>query len=1333
METCGGEVMSGSFLDGAVDVDEPLVEQQPGGFLDGVSSDDDVADDVAAKIARNDGGFTLDEYSVWREREDQKDFLAKGGELLEGIGEGISSLAKTAVEAAEEIGQVQSAPREGIIQNAPIVGDIVRLAPTASESVLQWMSQLGTTGQNIAEGTAGRFRDDGLAGDYERLRNKLQRNLAASPGDESTITGDLTSVALQAAGASPEAAERVRAEVSDQVLPAAAEIGSLAPDFAIAGGASRLLRGSKLANRASQVSNRLVKAMGAPSLKLARKLDDTIQTALSKKNVATFGSVGAGVGLGSGNVKLEDVAQTAGLVIGAKLGYGALRGAGRMGAKALKAKVEHGIFGKGQLTVWDNIARNSQQPLWARRAAMTAAAIQRSRGAALAGAATSGAAIEGLQEGFETFLTQDATAREIGQGVGAGALIGGLAGAAYSKGGADDYLSDLDAIRYRDVSSQRGDNVAYFDSLPDATRRQVTDAQAFLGDVATVRLADTATIEAQAGQALPLAKGVFMDRESKVVFLNTDILSPKKVAGVLAHEAGHAVYHALPEPVKRSWRQIARDNWSQKEIETFKTAYEEKLGARISDETAFDELFAEQFLGQTVGKGALRRKRALNRSGRVLTMLKAKMLDAMGIDPRGRPSDLFEFTPFSNAPALRSFVDQAIADLDLYAKQAKPVQLPEGGKVDPESPEVALVANAIDSPDQFELELSNGEKVIPVTVTSKGQVGYTTHAEVAKTVLTSPDDVAFAESTERAIEEILAATKAGEETAVPIHEASLDAFAGVTQAQIDAETVAGVRDASLVSQVRNLGKIMSKGKAEQRIRQQLKASRGGLFDERDVQDRLSRLYPEDAKGLSQLFSDQASIMPDEAADYLGVDVADIFQAARDEIGLARSVDDTLRDTRDEMSAGEAALIAKESKQLDRFQAALQASEGEAVLAKELGDIGETVIIDGTETTITAKDDRFVTLDGGERFGAQDVSNNQTVRIEGRGDFVDIAFSPGDGVSSIADEDFFDGVVRFSPGDENSSDKRMAIIPDGHPLLPAGQVRRKRLQKAILDSVPLSPTTNERPTLTFLGGGGGAGKSTVLGQLNNVEGTPLDVDDLRSFIPEYSDESIPVEKRAPVTHKEASKIGKDVFLKGIRMKADMIKDGVLGNPESAAKQVKEAREAGYDVRLIAVTIDPATALERAQLRAKQTGRHVPEDVLLEAHQNFNAALAERYRSLFEPGEIEVYDNSGDAPELIAPLDARIRAHSEKARALLVERKATAERKAEQERQAQAQQAIAASESLLAELEEAYGVKGIDALKARRDEARAQRDFATSDAIRDGLAALGVAIRDGAVGG
>lgn len=788
-----------------------------------------VADEVAAKIASNDEGFSFGEYKLWREREDAKElFGEKKDELIQGIEEGAANLGKQVKGAGQEIGEIQESL--GPIGQTPLGQAVVaaKLLPTAAESLLRWVAQWGVTGANISDkvGLTEKLGlaefEDGLKGDYERLQSRLRRQAAVQTGNGETLVGDLATLAT--------GDEEVGEAVGGAVRENTAQLGSLAPDFATTGAITRLARIGSVArfqNRATQLANQTARAMGAKGVKAAKKVDQAIAGALtSRRGMTGAGVVGLGVlpgvAVATGNDPKDVLLYEAGIIgtgLLARGGIGAMKVLGRKPGRALKAKLEHGMLGRGQLTYWDRVARDSAKPIWYRRAAMTAAAIQRSKGAQLAKAGTQGAVLEGLQEGIEGALQEGNTFREIGQGVGAGALIGGTAGAAFA-GNVDNYLSDLDAMRYRDLAEARGDNVAFFDSLSPQDRRNFTDTQAFLGEAVDVRLVDGNTINQELGRTIPLAEGVHMKRgDEQVVYINTDVVAPDKVANVIGHEVGHAVYHSLPKEAKESWHRIAEENWSAKQIQKFKQSYENALNKglpkeqhrEISYQTTLDELFAEQFLGQTRRKGALRKKRSLNltgRAGRELNLLKWRMLEAMGIEPQAfKPEGLMEFTPFSNAPGLQKFVNDAIADLDLIRTEAAadsqkakrrrdsfafrneeptpppPAPEPEtnGRRRDsfafrrPESKELAVIADAIDADGAVTVQLADGTEVIPVGAEGDS-VKYITPNQAISEALT-PRDREEALSSQDAIEAVVAEAKRGE---IETEEASIDAFEGAT-------------------------------------------------------------------------------------------------------------------------------------------------------------------------------------------------------------------------------------------------------------------------------------------------------------------------------------------------------------------------------------------------------------------------------------------------------------------------------------------------------------------------------------------------------------------------
>ena len=559
-----------------------------------------------------------------------------------------------------------------------------------------------------------------------------------------------------------------------------------------------------------------------------------------------------------------------------------------------------------------------------------------------------------------------------------------------------------------------------------------------------------------------------------------------------------------------------------------------------------------------------------------------------------------------------------------------------------------------------------------------------------------------------------------------------------SSAEGEAGIVEAVREGSLLGQLRNHGLIMSKGAAERRIREQVRNDLGRV-DESAVRDRLLRLYPEDATGLSHVFTSEGGLLPDEAADLLGFqgDVSGLFAGLDRERGLTTETQRGLRTQRLALDEAEARQVQAEQVQGDRFRSARVNAQGEQVAARDLGEVGETVIVDGTEMTVLERGENGdVVIDGGSRFGVQELGPDDILPVESRGEPIDVAFSPGGQAQANAfrADDFFDGVVAFSPG-VGSLNLPTANIPEGHSILPAGQVSRKDLQNAIVDSYQFEPARGRKPILTFLGGGGGAGKSTVRDLVGGIAGTVIDVDDVKSLIPEFHEKSL--EERAAYVHEESSEIGKKLFDKALAAKGDFVKDGVMGNPNSAETQVKQAREAGFDVRLVAVTIDPQTAIERSLARARQleettgVGRHVPIEVLEEAHTSFNEALNTRYRTLFEPGEVQVFDNSGSGPVEISISDPVIEEHAQRARAKVQARKQAASREAAEAERRAAKEAADAErrevnrrEAALQALLDRNQVGSIEALQALRQKMREERRFDESDRIRDELSAIGV---------
>jgi predicted ABC-type ATPase len=186
---------------------------------------------------------------------------------------------------------------------------------------------------------------------------------------------------------------------------------------------------------------------------------------------------------------------------------------------------------------------------------------------------------------------------------------------------------------------------------------------------------------------------------------------------------------------------------------------------------------------------------------------------------------------------------------------------------------------------------------------------------------------------------------------------------------------------------------------------------------------------------------------------------------------------------------------------------------------------------------------------------------------------------------------------------------------------------------------------ERPIAWVMGGGGASGKGTILADLKAQGEVPergavhIDPDAIKvgkhgiSGIPEYRAMVARGDSRAAaVVHEESSQIAQQVRERAVAGKYDLILDRTLGDPAKGVKELKALKDAGYEVRLFGVTVDPGEAVRRAVKRAKgREGRFVPLDQLLKAHKGFAGAF-ESYAAMADSARL--FDNSGAAYRTVA---------------------------------------------------------------------------------------------------
>lgn len=179
--------------------------------------------------------------------------------------------------------------------------------------------------------------------------------------------------------------------------------------------------------------------------------------------------------------------------------------------------------------------------------------------------------------------------------------------------------------------------------------------------------------------------------------------------------------------------------------------------------------------------------------------------------------------------------------------------------------------------------------------------------------------------------------------------------------------------------------------------------------------------------------------------------------------------------------------------------------------------------------------------------------------------------------------------------------------------------------------PRTLEAGEKPVAYLMGGGGASGKGTILADLKARGDVPahgaveIDPDAIKAGIPEYGAILGRGDSRAAaVVHEESSAIAKRVLADAIASKFDIVLDRTLGDKAKGLAEIQALKDAGYEVRLYGVTVDPKEAVKRAVKRAKRSGRYVPLNRLLQAHKGFADAF-EDYANLADHAVL--FDNTG----------------------------------------------------------------------------------------------------------
>jgi len=202
--------------------------------------------------------------------------------------------------------------------------------------------------------------------------------------------------------------------------------------------------------------------------------------------------------------------------------------------------------------------------------------------------------------------------------------------------------------------------------------------------------------------------------------------------------------------------------------------------------------------------------------------------------------------------------------------------------------------------------------------------------------------------------------------------------------------------------------------------------------------------------------------------------------------------------------------------------------------------------------------------------------------------------------------------------------------------------RAQLHDAIIDGIVAGAKAQNRPKMTMMGGGSGAGKGYFLkhyGEKNGIhpDSRTIDADAIKKQLPEFNEAKARGDMSgAGMVHEESSYIGKMAMERLAQGRAHTVVDGT-GNSsvDKLAGKLEKFREAGFSVEGHYVTVSVKQALEQNLSRSQKKGgdsegRLVPPAVVKWIHASVSRTLGSAIeRGIFD--RVQVWDTSNhDAP-------------------------------------------------------------------------------------------------------
>jgi len=223
-------------------------------------------------------------------------------------------------------------------------------------------------------------------------------------------------------------------------------------------------------------------------------------------------------------------------------------------------------------------------------------------------------------------------------------------------------------------------------------------------------------------------------------------------------------------------------------------------------------------------------------------------------------------------------------------------------------------------------------------------------------------------------------------------------------------------------------------------------------------------------------------------------------------------------------------------------------------------------------------------------------------------------------------------------------------PDG-TLTPERQKLHDDIVKAHLEGVPKGLA---HPEAHFMGGGPASGKSSVedgglIKRPKSKDTVEVDSDRIKGMLPEYQElVAGKNSKAASFSHEESSMLAKRIMAEGLAQRSHVFLDGTGDSGyNKLAKKIADAKATGHTVTAHYMTLDTNLAQKINVIRAKKTGRRVPESYLRNTHKTVSQILPKALdNKLFD--KVTLWDNNikGKPRKVVEQVNGKTTIHDKK---------------------------------------------------------------------------------------